>query len=125
MPTRRERYGWRSSGLSDCGGHRRKLHKIQKRWQDIRCWTRRIARVQLKLEAPRRHGGSRHLTPHKLRVLAVVFPDMDRQLQERQQQGGASSTNTGGDMSTDQEEGPSRSATSAEESERHHQPTQT
>ncbi|XP_078517892.1 uncharacterized protein LOC144782416 isoform X3 [Lissotriton helveticus] len=100
------------------GVHRRQLCNIQKRWQDIRCWTRRIARVQLKMEAPRRQGGSRHLTPHMLRVLAVVFPDLDRQLQERQQQGGvASSTETGGDMSTDQEEVPSHSATTAEESE--------
>ncbi|XP_078542384.1 uncharacterized protein LOC144828144 [Lissotriton helveticus] len=99
------------------GGPRRRLRNIKKRWQDIRCWSRRIARVQLKLEAPRRHGGSRQLTPNMLRVLEVVFPDLHRQLQEGQQHEGASSSESGGDRGADQAEGHTDSATCWEVSE--------
>ncbi|XP_078507164.1 uncharacterized protein LOC144767639 [Lissotriton helveticus] len=54
------------------GVPRRWLRNMQKRWEDIRCCTRRITQVQLKQEPPRQHGGHRHLTPHMLRVQTSI-----------------------------------------------------
>ncbi|XP_078539851.1 uncharacterized protein LOC144824699 isoform X2 [Lissotriton helveticus] len=93
------------------GVYRCRIRYCQKRWQDLHGWTRKIARVQLKLSPPRKRGGRRTLTPHMLRILMVVFPDLDRQLKAKQQQGG------GGDSSMEQEEAESQTGSIVEKEE--------
>ncbi|KAJ1202522.1 hypothetical protein NDU88_006321 [Pleurodeles waltl] len=68
--------------------HRRSTH-CQKRWEDIRRWSKKTAEAQLEMDSQRGRGARRTMTPLVFRILAVAYPELDGRLRASQQpQGG-------------------------------------
>ncbi|KAJ1199075.1 hypothetical protein NDU88_002913 [Pleurodeles waltl] len=64
--------------------HRRSTH-CRKRWEDIRCWSKKTAEAQLGMASQRGRGARRTMTPLMFRILAVAYPELDRCLRASQQ----------------------------------------
>ncbi|KAJ1191307.1 hypothetical protein NDU88_000623 [Pleurodeles waltl] len=68
--------------------HRRSTH-CRKRWEDLRCWSKKMADAQLGMASQRGRGARRTMTPLMSRILAVACPELDGRLRASQQpQGG-------------------------------------
>ncbi|KAJ1190100.1 hypothetical protein NDU88_006839 [Pleurodeles waltl] len=80
--------------------HRRSTH-CQKRCDDIRCWSKKMAEAQLGMASQRGSGACRTMTPLMFRILAVAYPELDGRLKALQQTQGASSG--GGAVAMDHE----------------------
>ncbi|KAJ1092360.1 hypothetical protein NDU88_005471 [Pleurodeles waltl] len=68
--------------------HRRSTH-CQKRWEDLRRWSKKTAEAQLGKASQHERGARRTMTPLMYRILAVAYPELDGRLRASQQpQGG-------------------------------------
>ncbi|KAJ1140448.1 hypothetical protein NDU88_006800 [Pleurodeles waltl] len=71
------------------GVHHRRGTLCQKRWEDIRRWSRKMAEAQLGMASQRGSGARRTLTPLMFRILEVAYPELDGRVRASQQtQGG-------------------------------------
>ncbi|KAJ1079759.1 hypothetical protein NDU88_000013 [Pleurodeles waltl] len=94
---------WRAiaKDVRTLGVHNRRGTHCQKRWEDIRCWSRKTAEAQLGMASQRGRGASRTLTPLMSRILPVAYPDLDGRVRTSQQTQGASSG--GGEVTSEHE----------------------
>ncbi|KAJ1217460.1 hypothetical protein NDU88_005054 [Pleurodeles waltl] len=90
------------------GVYTRRGTHCRKRWEDIRCGTRKTAESLLGMASRPRRGASRTLTPLMSRILAVAYPDLDGRLRTSQQTQGASSG--GGELASEHEGAASHNA---------------
>ncbi|KAJ1166517.1 hypothetical protein NDU88_006917 [Pleurodeles waltl] len=87
--------------VRNLGVYNRRGTHCRKRWEDIRCGTRKTAETLLGMASRPRRGASRTMTPQMSRILAVAYPNLDGRLRTAQQTQGASSG--GGDLASEQE----------------------
>ncbi|KAJ1190302.1 hypothetical protein NDU88_007040 [Pleurodeles waltl] len=71
--------------------HRRSTH-CRKRWEDIRCWSKKTEEAQLGMASQRGRGASHTMTPLMFRILVVAYPELDGRLRASQQQQGGEYT---------------------------------
>ncbi|KAJ1136284.1 hypothetical protein NDU88_002701 [Pleurodeles waltl] len=64
--------------------HRRSTH-CRKRWEDTRCWSKKMAEAQLGMASQRGRGAQRIMTPLMFRILVVAYPELDGRLRASQQ----------------------------------------
>ncbi|KAJ1198710.1 hypothetical protein NDU88_002549 [Pleurodeles waltl] len=57
----------------------------RKRWEDLHCWVRKMAKAQLGLASQRGRGACCILTPPMFHILAVAYPELDGRLRASQQ----------------------------------------
>ncbi|KAJ1142548.1 hypothetical protein NDU88_008862 [Pleurodeles waltl] len=68
--------------------HRQTTH-CQKRWEDIRRWSKKTVETKLGMASQRGTDTRRTMTPLMFRILAVAYPELDGRLRASQQPQGA------------------------------------
>ncbi|KAJ1098060.1 hypothetical protein NDU88_003176 [Pleurodeles waltl] len=78
---------WRAitKDVRTLGVHHRRSTHCRKRWEDIRCWSKKTAEAQLGMASQRGRGDHRTMTPLRFRILAVAYPELDGRLRASQQ----------------------------------------
>ncbi|KAJ1192530.1 hypothetical protein NDU88_001837 [Pleurodeles waltl] len=72
------------------GVYHRRSTQCRKRWEGLRCWSKKTAEAQLGMASQCGRGALRTFTPLMHRILAVAYPELDGRLRASQQpQGGA------------------------------------
>ncbi|KAJ1189000.1 hypothetical protein NDU88_005753 [Pleurodeles waltl] len=97
VSTHQKRAHWHAIAkeVQTLGVYNRQSTHCRKRSVDLRLWAQKISEVQLRKSSELGRCASRALTPLMQRILAVVYPYLDRHLKAAQQSQGASTSGEG------------------------------